>query len=93
MKSLALSLLVVALSALLISAQQPGRKQGSSDAPAAAAAAAVEPEKPFVAPCGLKQKLESNCNAKDEADKSVNFFDLFVMTILLKCETCYVNRH
>jgi hypothetical protein len=70
MKSLALSLLVVALSAILISAQAPGRKQGGSES-AAPAAVVADPEKPFVAPCGLKQKLETNCNGKSDADKVV----------------------
>ena len=78
MKSWALSLLVVALSALLISAQAPGRKQGGSES-AAPAAVAAEPEKPFVAPCGLKQKLEINCNGKSDADKVVTCFNIIII--------------
>jgi hypothetical protein len=75
MKFLALTLLVVALSAHFTTAQPPARK-----APASGAAAADVPdaslilattEKPFEAPCGLKNKLEGNCKEKSGAEKPV----------------------
>jgi hypothetical protein len=68
MKHLVLTLLAVALSAVLAAAQAPVRK-GGLPASAVDGLPLLEPEKPFVAPCGLKQKLESNCKSGSAAAK------------------------
>ena len=68
MKSLFLALLVVALSALLVTAQG----KGGSTATAPDPSLILREEKPFVAPCGLKAKLETNCVGKSSAEKKVN---------------------
>ena len=76
MKLLALTVLVIALSAVTF-AQTNGRR--GSPAPARPPAdfedsiPILEPKKPFVPPCGTRQKLEANCNAgKTESTKEVN---------------------
>ena len=84
MKFLALTVLVVALAAVQASAQSNGRKGSSTPAPSPAAGTdeaiitILEPEKPFVPPCGLKQKLEANCAAgKTESTKEVTYCTTF----------------
>ena len=98
MKYLAVSVLVVALAAVHAFPQSNGRKGDSAPAAAGSPAAGseeaslplLEPEKPFVPPCGLKQKLEANCAAgKTESTKEVIFapFLPFIAFISVFCLT------
>ena len=68
MKSLLLALLiVVALSGPLVT----GQRKGASTLVAPDPSLILQEEKPFVAPCGVKPKLEANCAKKSAADKKV----------------------
>ena len=89
MKFLALTLLVVALSAHFTTAQPPARKApaaaaSGADAPDASLIISATPEKPFEAPCGLKNKLESNCKEKSGAEKPVRFTIYVDLKLILK---------
>jgi hypothetical protein len=53
------------MSALLVTAQ----RTGGSTAVAPDPSLILQEEKPFVAPCGTKPKLETNCAGKSAADK------------------------